>query len=238
MADAVPRPLLSVEDLSVSYGQFRALSRVSLSVREGEIVAVIGANGAGKSSLMKAIVGQAGRVEGRIRFQGRDVAGVPTSRIVASGIALVPEGRRLFPSLTVQENLAIGCYLGRRRGAALDEVFDLFPPLAERRRQPAWQLSGGEQQMVALGRALLAAPRLLLCDEIGLGLAPAIIERLYALLPSLAARHIGILLVEQDVTRALGATNRFYCLLQGKVVLSGRAGSADHEVVLKQYLGS
>jgi branched-chain amino acid transport system ATP-binding protein len=238
MADAAPRPLLSVEDLSVSYGQFRALSRVSLSVREGEIVAVIGANGAGKSSLMKAIVGQAGRVEGRIRFQGRDVAGVPTSRIVASGIALVPEGRRLFPSLTVQENLAIGCCLGRRRGAALDEVFDLFPPLAGRRRQPAWQLSGGEQQMVALGRALLAAPRLLLCDEIGLGLAPAIIERLYALLPSLAARHIGILLVEQDVTRALGAANRFYCLLQGKVVLSGRAGSADHEAVLKQYLGS
>ena len=238
MADAAPRPLLSVEDLSVSYGQFRALSRVSLSVHEGEIVAVIGANGAGKSSLMKAIVGQAGRVEGRIRFQGRDVAGVPTSRIVASGIALVPEGRRLFPSLTVQENLAIGCYLGRRGGAALDEIFDLFPLLAERRRQPAWQLSGGEQQMVALGRALLAAPRLLLCDEIGLGLAPAIIERLYALLPSLAARHIGILLVEQDVTRALGAANRFYCLLQGKVVLSGRAGSADHEAVLKQYLGS
>ncbi|HJS87576.1 MAG TPA: ABC transporter ATP-binding protein [Acetobacteraceae bacterium] len=231
-------PLLSISGLSVFYGQFRALHDIDMEVSRGEIVAIIGANGAGKSSLLKAIVGQAGRVSGSIRFDGRDIAALPTTSIVAGGIALVPEGRRLFPSLTVEENLGIGWDVGRRGGPDIDEIYDMFPVLRERRHQRAGQLSGGEQQMAALGRALLADPSLLLCDELSLGLAPLIIDRIYALIPEIRRQGITILLVEQDISRSLAVSDRFYCLLEGRVALSGRPSETDRESIMRHYFGA
>jgi branched-chain amino acid transport system ATP-binding protein len=230
-------PLLAIERLSVFYDQFRAVDGISLSIAPGEVVSIIGANGAGKSSLLKAIIGQADRIEGSIHYQGEDLAGRTTAQIVARGIALVPEGRRLFPSLSVEENLRIGWETGRRREIGFDEVFDFFPILKERRRQYARELSGGQQQMVALGRALLANPRLLLCDEISLGLAPLIIDQLYRLIPAIKARGIGIIVVEQDITRSLAVADRFYCLLEGKVTLTSRPGDTTRDVVMQHYFG-
>lgn len=230
--------LLDIRNLSVSYGKFRALFGIDLEVGEGEIVSIIGANGAGKSSLLKAIIGNIPHVEGAIRFAGRDILGVPTSAIVAAGIALVPEGRRLFPSLTVEENLELGWEVGRRGEVTMAQVFDWFPILGERRRQPATQLSGGQQQMVALGRALLTSPRLLLCDEISLGLAPVVIDELYRIIPAIRERGVSILLVEQDITRSLAVADRFYCLLEGKVNLTARPGEVSRDLVTQRYFGS
>jgi branched-chain amino acid transport system ATP-binding protein len=230
--------LLSIEALSVYYGQFRALFDVGVEVSEGEIVSIIGANGAGKSSLLRAIVGQAPRLTGHIRFAGRDLAGLQTSEIVASGIALVPEGRRLFPSLTVEENLAIGWEVGRRAGVSREDVYGYFPILREKRRQRASELSGGQQQMVALGRALLADPRLLLCDEISLGLAPVVIDELYRIIPAIRERGVAIVLVEQDITRSLAVADRFYCLLEGHVNLTGRPAETSRDTVVQHYFGT
>jgi branched-chain amino acid transport system ATP-binding protein len=230
-------PLLSIENLSVYHGQFRAVSSVTITVGAGEIVSIIGANGAGKSSLLKAIVGQVDRVEGAIRFQGEDLAGQPTAQIVKKGVALVPEGRRLFPSLTVEENLAVGWEVGRRGDIGFDEIYTYFPVLREKRRQLSRELSGGQQQMVAVGRALLANPKLLLCDEISLGLAPTIIKDLYEIIPTIRARGIGILVVEQDITRSLAVADRFYCLLEGKMNLTGRPADVTHDTVVKHYFG-
>jgi branched-chain amino acid transport system ATP-binding protein len=230
-------PLLAIEGLSVFYDQFRAVDGIDLSVSAGEIVSIIGANGAGKSSLLKAIIGQVDRIEGAIRYEGEDLAGYTTAEIVAKGIALVPEGRRLFPSLSVEENLHLGWEVGRRGEIGFDDVFDLFPALKERRRQKARALSGGQQQMVALGRALLANPKLLLCDEISLGLAPLIIDSLYRLIPMIKERGIGILVVEQDITRSLAVADRFYCLLEGRVTLASRPGETSRDVVMKHYFG-
>jgi branched-chain amino acid transport system ATP-binding protein len=230
--------LLSIEALSVYYGQFRALFDVGVEVSEGEIVSIIGANGAGKSSLLRAIVGQAPRLTGHIRFAGRDLAGLQTSEIVASGIALVPEGRRLFPSLTVEENLAIGWEVGRRAGVSREDVYGYFPILREKRRQRASELSGGQQQMVALGRALLADPRLLLCDEISLGLAPVVIDELYHIIPAIRERGVAIVLVEQDITRSLAVADRFYCLLEGHVNLTGRPAETSRDTVVQHYFGT
>lgn len=230
-------PLLSIERLSVFYDQFRAVDAVDLSVESGEVVSIIGANGAGKSSLLKAIIGQGDRTEGVIRYRGEDLAGQSTAEIVAKGIALVPEGRRLFPSLTVEENLHIGWEVGCRGEIGIEDVFGFFPALKERCRQKARELSGGQQQMVALGRALLANPRLLLCDEISLGLAPLVIDSLYKLIPVIKERGIGILVVEQDITRSLAVADRFYCLLEGKVTLASRPGATSREVVMQHYFG-
>jgi branched-chain amino acid transport system ATP-binding protein len=230
-------PLLMIEDLSVYYGQFRALFGVDLEVKAGEIVSIIGANGAGKSSLLKAVIGQVGRVEGRIAFDGRDLAGLSTADIFASGVALVPEGRRLFPSLTVEENLTIGCEVGRRGDIGFDDVYRYFPILHEKRRQKTRELSGGQQQMAALGRALLANPRLLLCDEISLGLAPVAIAGLYQVIPAIRSRGVAILIVEQDITRALAVADRFYCLLGGRINLSGRPKETTRETVAHHYFG-
>jgi branched-chain amino acid transport system ATP-binding protein len=230
-------PLLSVERLCVFHGAFRAVHDVDLCVNAGEIVSIIGANGAGKSTLLKAIIGQADRIDGRIRFAGEDLAGRSTARIVANGIALVPEGRRLFPSLTVEENLRLGWEVGRKGEIDLDVVWELFPMLRERRKQKAGSLSGGQLQMVALGRGLLANPRILLCDEISLGLAPRIINDLYALIPSIKARGIAIVVVEQDIARSLAVADRFYCLLEGRISLTGRPGEISRETVIRHYFG-
>lgn len=230
-------PLLNVEDLSVFYGKFRALMGLSIEVKEGEIVSIIGANGAGKSSLLKAIVGQVPRIEGDIRFAGESLSGMATPQIVKEGIALVPEGRRLFPSLTVEENLNLGWETGRRGGLSRDDIYGFFPVLKERRNQPTSQLSGGQQQMVAFGRALMADPKLLLCDEISLGLAPVIIDELYKILPAIRDRGVSILLVEQDIGRSLAVADRFYCMLEGKVNLSGKPGEVSRDDVIKSYFG-
>jgi branched-chain amino acid transport system ATP-binding protein len=236
MADE-SQALLQVVGLSVFYGQFRALHDVDLTVGAAEIVSIIGANGAGKSSLLKAIVGQVERSEGVIRFDGRDIARTPTAHIVAGGVALVPEGRRLFPSLSVEENLVLGWETGRKGDIRLEDIYRYFPVLKERRRQKARGLSGGEQQMVAVGRALLANPRLLLCDEISLGLAPVIVNDLYAILPAIRAGGTAILVVEQDITRSLAVADRFYCLLEGHVTLAGRPAETGRETVMQHYFG-
>jgi branched-chain amino acid transport system ATP-binding protein len=230
-------PLLAVENLSVFYGQFRAIDRVDISIGAGEIVSIIGANGAGKSTLLKAIIGQADHVHGKIVFDGANVRGRSTESIVRSGITLVPEGRRLFPSLTVEENLRLGWDVGRKGEIGFDDIWRQFPVLRERRRQRANSLSGGQQQMVALARGLLANPRLLLCDEISLGLAPLVINELYGFIPAIKRRGIGILVVEQDIERALTVADRFYCLLEGRVSLTGRPVDVDRDLVTKHYFG-
>ena len=239
MVDADGGAQLAVKDVSVFYGNFCAINHIDISVGAGEIVSIIGANGAGKSTLLKAIIGQADRVEGTIRFAGDNVVGRSTKEIVASGIMLVPEGRRLFPSLTVEENLQLGWEVGRKGKGDIGfaDIWQQFPVLQERRGQKAGLLSGGQQQMVALGRALLANPRLLLCDEISLGLAPLVVNELYALIPRIKARGIGILIVEQDIERSLAVADRFYCLLEGKVSLSGRPSEVSRDDVIRHYFG-
>ena len=229
--------LLSVRDVSVFYGNFRAIDRVDIAVGAGEIVSIIGANGAGKSTLLKAIIGQADRVEGTIAFDGQNIVGHATRDIVESGIMLVPEGRRLFPSLTVEENLKLGWDVGRKGEIGFADIWKQFPILEERRRQKAGSLSGGQQQMVALGRALLANPRLLLCDEISLGLAPLVVNELYTLIPRIKERGIGILIVEQDIERSLAVADRFYCLLEGRVSLAGRPSEVSRDELMKHYFG-
>jgi branched-chain amino acid transport system ATP-binding protein len=233
----IKAPLLETDKLSVFYDQLRAVREVDIRVDEGEVVSIIGANGAGKSSLMKAIVGQANIKSGAVRFRGMDLRELPTSQIVRQGVALVPEGRRLFPSLSVLENLNIGWELGRKGAIDMAQVLAWFPALAELRDRKARALSGGQQQMVALGRALLTNPSLLLCDEISLGLAPVIINQLYETLLSIKQQGIGIVIVEQDVSRSLAVADRFYCFLEGAVSLTGRPAETSREIVMQHYFG-
>jgi branched-chain amino acid transport system ATP-binding protein len=234
----MPEPLLAVRALDAFYGDFQALFGVSLEVAAGEVVAVIGANGAGKSTLLKSIAGlMPGRRDG-IVFDGEPIGDRPAHAVVARGIALVPEGRRLFPSLTVEENLMIGGQLGRAGPWSLDRVYALFPVLAERRHQPSPSLSGGQQQMVAIGRALMSNPRLLLCDEISLGLAPIVVREVYARLPSIVAEGASLVIVEQDIVQALAAASRVYCLQEGRVALAGAAGTLTREAISAAYFGA
>jgi branched-chain amino acid transport system ATP-binding protein len=234
MAEA---PLLAVDALDAFYGDFRALSGVSLAVAPGEVLAVIGANGAGKSTLLNAIAGLLPSRPEAIRLDGRPVGDRPAHARVALGVALVPEGRRLFPSLSVEENLLIGGQLKRPGPWGLERVYRLFPALRERRRQPSTVLSGGQQQMVAIGRALMANPRLLLCDEISLGLAPIVVRDIYAGLPAITGEGVSIVLVEQDIVRALAASRRFACLQEGRVALAGPTQGATPEAVAAAYFG-
>jgi branched-chain amino acid transport system ATP-binding protein len=230
-------PLLAVRGLDSFYGDFQALFGVSLEVAPGEAVAVIGANGAGKSTLLKSI---AGLVRGRrdaIIFSGAPIGGLPAHVVAARGIALVPEGRALFPSLSVEENLLIGGQLLRPGPWTLRRVYELFPALGERRTLPSTALSGGQQQMAALGRALMSNPQLLLCDEISLGLAPIVVRDIYARLPAVRAERTAIVLVEQDVVQALAAASRVYCLQEGRVALSGAARDLTREAIAAAYFG-
>ena len=230
-------PLLDVRELTAFYGDFQALFGVSLAVARGEVVAIIGANGAGKSTLLRSIAGLMPARRDAIVFDGAPIGDLPAHRVVARGIALVPEGRRLFPSLTVEENLLIGGQLRRPGPWSLDRVYALFPALAERRGFSSTALSGGEQQMVALGRALMSNPKLLLCDEISLGLAPIVIRDIYARLPSIAAEGISLVVVEQDIAQALAAASQVYCLQEGRVAFAGAARSATREAVAAAYFG-
>jgi branched-chain amino acid transport system ATP-binding protein len=233
----MPEALLEVEGLDAFYGDFQALFGVSLRVEAGAIVAVIGANGAGKSTLLKSVAGLMGARSEAIRFEGVAIGGGPAYRTVARGIALVPEGRRLFPSLSVEENLLIGGQIGRPGPWTLRRMYELFPVLAERRTLPATALSGGQQQMVAIGRALMSNPKLVLCDEISLGLAPIVVRDLYARLPSIVNEGAAVVIVEQDIMQALAASDHVYCLQEGRVALSGAAGTLSREAIAAAYFG-
>lgn len=229
--------LLAVDGLTVRYGQLQALTDVSLSVDAGEAVAIIGANGAGKSTLLRTIAGLHRPAAGTIRLDGRDITSWPAHERVKAGVVEVPEGRRLFPSLTLEENLRIGATRGRTGAWNLSRIYDLFPWMPPRRRMTTVFLSGGEQQAVAIGRALMANPRILLLDELSLGLAPAIIQRLYALLPTLLESGLAVLLVEQDVTQALRVSSQAHCLLEGRITLSGRPADLAPSQVEAAYFG-
>jgi branched-chain amino acid transport system ATP-binding protein len=230
-------PLLDVNAIDVFYGDFQALFGVSLSVRAGQVVAVIGANGAGKSTLLKSIAGLMRPHRGEILFDGAPVTGVPAFDVLSRGIALVPEGRRLFPSLTVEENLLIGGQSHRPGPWTLARVYELFPVLAERRNLPAPALSGGQQQMAAIARALMANPRLLLCDEISLGLAPIVVRDIYAQVPQIVAEGLSLIIVEQDIVQALRAASHVYCLQEGRVALQGPAEGLTRETISAAYFG-
>ena len=234
----MPEALLEVRALDAHYGDFQALFGVSLDVAPGEVVAVIGANGAGKSTLLKCIAGAIRSRRDAIRFEDQAIGDQPAHAVVARGIALVPEGRRLFPSLSVEENLIIGGQLGRGGPWSLARIYELFPVLAERRHLPSTSLSGGQQQMVAIGRALMSNPKLLLCDEISLGLAPIVIREVYARLPAIVAEGCSLIIVEQDIVQALKAAARVYCLQEGRVALTGAAASLTREAISAAYFGA
>jgi branched-chain amino acid transport system ATP-binding protein len=231
---------LKVSELDVHYKDFQALWDVSVRVNEKEIVSVIGANGAGKSTLLNTVSGLLTPTRGKVEFFGERIDGEPPHVTVPKGITLVPEGRRIFPRLTVYENLFMGSYTPRtrpKRDEAMGKLYDLFPVLKARRNQMGNTLSGGEQQMLALGRALMSDPRLILCDEISLGLAPVVIKSIYKKLDQINQNGITIVLVEQDVKRSLKAANRAYIMLEGKIVLEGDPSSLSEEEVKKAYFG-
>jgi branched-chain amino acid transport system ATP-binding protein len=229
--------LLEIKEIDVFYGDFQALFAVSLGIEAGQIIAVIGANGAGKSTLLKTVAGLMHPRRGEILFKGMPVTALPAFDVVNHGIALVPEGRRLFHSLTVEENLLIGGQSRRSGPWTLGRVYDLFPVLAERRHLPAPALSGGQQQMAAIGRALMANPQLLLCDEISLGLAPIVVRDIYTRLPQIAAEGLSLIIVEQDVAQALRAASHVYCLQEGRVALKGPARELTRETISAAYFG-
>lgn len=231
--------LLSIEGVSASYGRVVALRDVSLKVSEGEAVALIGANGAGKSTLFKTIVGFLEPRGGSLAFKGHRLTGLPPERRFHLGIGYAPEGRRVFPGLTVRENLEVAASGGRsQREALLDDVFEMFPQLADRQNARGWQLSGGQQQMLAIGRALMGAPKLLLLDEPSLGLAPKLVDEVLGRIPSIVARGTSVLLAEQNVTKALRYCDRAYVMEVGKVVLSGAAAELRNaDAVKRAYLG-
>ncbi len=230
-------PLLEVAGLSVHHGQLQALHDVSIAVPAGQVHAMIGANGAGKSTLLRTIAGLHAPTAGSVRLDGRDITGLRPERRVAAGIALVPEGRRLFPSLSVEENLLVGASSRRTGEWSIDAIYDLFGWMRDRRRQRAAQLSGGEQQAVAIGRALAANPSVLLLDELSLGLAPVVVRRIYATLPQLAASGMTILLVEQDVSQALAVASHVHCLLEGRVTLAGPPAGLTGAQIEAAYFG-
>ena len=234
----MPEPLLDVRALDAYYGDFQALFGVSLRVAAGEVVAVIGANGAGKSTLLKCIAGVIPSRRDAILFDDEPIGDAPAHTVVARGIALVPEGRRLFSSLSVEENLLIGGQLGRPGPWRLSRIYELFPTLAARRHVPSTSLSGGEQQMVAIGRALMSNPKLLLCDEISLGLAPVVVRDVYARLPAIVSERSSLIIVEQDIVQALKAADHVYCLQEGRVALAGAAATLTREAISAAYFGA
>ena len=235
--------MLRVQSLTAGYGGITVLRGVSIHVRPGEIVALIGANGAGKSTLLKAIAGLITPTSGRVIFDGREITGLSADRIVRLGISMVPEGRRLFAPLTVEDNLRLGAYpLGRRDKGEIErkmeEIFEIFPVLRERKSQVAGTLSGGEQQMLAIGRALMSEPRLLLLDEPSMGLAPMVVSEIFRVISSLRERGTTILLVEQNVRIALRIADRGYVMETGRIVLEGDAEELlRNREVERAYLG-
>jgi branched-chain amino acid transport system ATP-binding protein len=229
--------LLETRQLTAFYGDFQALFGIDFEVGAGEIVAIIGANGAGKSTFLKSVTGLMKAPPDSVHLGGKVISGLAPGKIVARGIAMVPEGRRLFPSLSVEENLMIGGYTKRPGPWNLDAVYRLFPVLRERRQHPGTSLSGGQQQMVAIGRALMSNPALLICDEISLGLAPIIVKEIYDALPTITQDGLSVIIVEQDVATARRVSSRLYCMQEGRVSLTGRSVDITHEQISQAYFG-
>ena len=260
--------LLETKDLTARYGDFQALFGIDIHLEPGETVAIIGANGAGKTTLMRSIAGVLKNAPAQVLHKGTEIGHLPPDTIMKRGIAMVPEGRKLFPSLSVEENLVIG---GQHKGGAdlgdridsflsritgkpdlaelaaghdgigywsLDTVFDLFPVLKERRRNPGTALSGGQQQMVAIGRALMSNPDILLCDEISLGLAPVVIRGIYAAMPRIKESGASLIVVEQDISQALDVSDRVYCMMEGRVTLEGRPSEISRDDIHAAYFGA
>lgn len=230
-------PLLTVDGLSSGYGDFQALFDVSLALPQGGILGLVGANGAGKTTLFKAILGLLPRGRETVRLRGQPIGDARPETLARRGIAMVPEGRRLFRSLSVQENLQLAAEHGRPGEWTVARIFTLFPALADKRNAPATALSGGQQQMVAIGRALVANPEVILFDEISLGLAPLVVNDVYAALPAIVASGISAVLVEQDVARARRASGHLVCLREGRVVLQGDAAALDMAALTTAYFG-
>jgi len=230
-------PLLEIRDLVVHHGQLQALDQVSFQVFTGEVYAIIGANGAGKSTLLRTISGLHSPTSGAILFQGKDVTRLRPERRATGGIVMVPEGRRLFPSLTLEENLQVGATYAGPGQWTIERVYELFPWMRDRKNQRTEQMSGGEQQSVAIGRALVANPRILLLDELSLGLAPIVLQRIYGMLPQILATGLTVVLVEQDVSQALRVASHIHCLLEGQTTLEGTPADVTAERVEAAYFG-
>jgi len=229
--------LLTVSGLDVHYGDFQAIYSLDLTVEEGKTLAVIGANGAGKSTLLKAVAGQVASSAGQITFDGTDITTLAAHKRVPIGIALTPEGRRIFKSLTVEENLLVGAHVKRKGPWGLKKVYEAFPLVEDRKDRIGTYLSGGEQQAAAIGRALMSNPRLLLLDEVSLGLAPVVIEQIYAALPAITGNGTTVLVVEQDVNQSMRVADRVQCLLEGRTVLEGPPGELTRDQIASAYFG-
>ncbi|QEN86068.1 ABC transporter ATP-binding protein [Labrys sp. KNU-23] len=231
--------LLETRSLTAFYGDFQALFGVDMALAEGQTVAIIGANGAGKTTLMRSIAGVLKNAADQIRFDGRPVGDLAAPDVLALGVAMVPEGRKLFPSLSVEENLLIGRY-GRAVDGfwSLDAIYEMFPILKERRHNPGTALSGGQQQMVAIGRALMSNPRVLLCDELSLGLAPVVIKDIYAAFPKIRGSGASIVIVEQDIGQALKVADHVYCMMEGRITLSGKPSDISRDQIHAAYFGA
>lgn len=233
----MPDVILAVENLEAWYGDAKILHGLSFSLKKGEVLSLIGSNGAGKSTLLKCICGLLPKKTGAIQFNGEAINSLVANDVVAKGIALVPEGRRLFPSLSVEENLVLGGQVRRPGPWNLEAIYNLFPILKEKRNVPSTSLSGGQQQMVAIGRGLMSNPDLILLDELSLGLAPIVIKDIYALLPRIVGNGLSAILVEQDVTRALDSANHFLCIQEGHISLEGAPKAFTKDQISAAYFG-
>jgi branched-chain amino acid transport system ATP-binding protein len=230
--------LLEIKDLNAGYGPITALFGINLKLNEGDTLALIGANGAGKTTLLRIVTGLIVPNDGVIQYKGKDIGGFASHRIASMGISMVPEGRRLFPSLTVEENLIMGACTNRKGEWTLEKVYKLFPILKDFRKRMANMLSGGQQQMVAVGRALMANPLLLLCDELSLGLAPVIVKDIYKTLETVTKSGVSLIIVEQDINQAIASSDNFLCMREGEIVLSGTKESADRAEIAQAYFGN
>lgn len=233
----MPDAALQIRGLNAFYGDFQALYGIDMEVHKGEVLAIIGANGAGKTTLMRSITGLLRNDPGQITYRGQDISGLRADEVAQTGLAMVPEGRQLFPSLSVRENLMIGAQINRPGPWDIQAVYKLFPILEERKDQASTSLSGGQQQMVAIGRALMSNPDLILFDEISLGLAPIIIKDIYDALPGIIGEGMSAIIVEQDITKALAVSSRVYCLQEGRVSLEGAADKVSREDISRAYFG-
>jgi branched-chain amino acid transport system ATP-binding protein len=229
--------LLKTTSLQAFYGDAQALFGIDFELCKGELVAIIGANGAGKSTFLKTLTGLVPAPREAIRFKGEAIGGLPPGEIVRRGLAMVPEGRRLFPSLSVEENLLMGATAQRKGAWNLQRVYELFPILKEKKNNPGTSLSGGQQQMVAIGRALMSNPEVLLCDEISLGLAPIVIREIYEAMPRITGEGMTVVIVEQDVSMAQQVSRRLYCFQEGRVSLQGASSSLSREQISQAYFG-
>jgi branched-chain amino acid transport system ATP-binding protein len=229
--------MLQASGLTAFYGDAQALFGIDFELSQGELVAIIGANGAGKSTFLKCLTGLVKAGRDAVRFENEPIGGLPPGEIVKRGIALVPEGRRLFPSLSVEENLLMGGVADRSGPWTIERLYSMFPILKEKRRNPGTSLSGGQQQMVAIGRALMSNPTVLLCDELSLGLAPIVIREIYAAMPAITAEGMTVVIVEQDVSMAQQVSQRIYCFQEGRVSLQGRSADLTREQISMAYFG-